>query len=350
MSLLDFSRGPLWLNAAIFATAAVIVWRAGYRLTGYVDLIARRTGLGHAFLGMLLLGGITSLPEVAAVTTSAWTGNAALATNNLLGSVAINLVLIAVADAVLGRDALTSVVPSAGTMLQGTLGILALALLTTAVLTGDLAVFGIGLWSSALLIYCVFAFWLAKLYSKRQTWQAAGEDAREDLENDGEGPSDPGTALSKIVVRTGAAAVVILGAGFALSQSADAIASQTGLSAGLVGLVLVGFATSLPELSSVTAAVRLGRYEMALGDIFGTNLLTIALIFLADAVYHDGPVLNEAGQFEAVAALLGLILTAIFLVGLLERQNRTMFRMGYDAAAALGAFAAGLVLLYFLSG
>jgi hypothetical protein len=48
---------------------------------------------------MLLLGGITSLPEIATVTTASWTGNAPLADNNLLGSASINIVLLAAADA-----------------------------------------------------------------------------------------------------------------------------------------------------------------------------------------------------------------------------------------------------------
>jgi cation:H+ antiporter len=80
MSLLDFSNFGLWANIGLFSVAAVLVWRAGARLTGYIDAIADRTGIGEAFAGMLLLGGITSLPEIAAVSTSAWTGNAALAT------------------------------------------------------------------------------------------------------------------------------------------------------------------------------------------------------------------------------------------------------------------------------
>jgi cation:H+ antiporter len=114
--------------------------------------------------------------------------------------------------------------------------------------------------------------------------------------------------------------------------------------------VLVGFATSLPELSSIISAVRLRRYEMALGDVFGTNILTLGLIFLADLVYAGDPVLNQAGRFEAIAATLGIILTGIFLIGLLERANKTFLRMGYDAVAALLTFLAGVVLLFFVQG
>ncbi len=54
--------------------------------------------------------------------------------------------------------------------------------------------------------------------------------------------------LTGLVGRTSLAALVILVAGFALAQAGDAISQLTGLGAGLVGLVLVGFATFLPEV------------------------------------------------------------------------------------------------------
>jgi cation:H+ antiporter len=98
---------PLWANALIFLVAAALVWGAGTRLTRDLDGIAERTGMGRAFVGMLLLGGITSLPEVANAITASAIGNPALAINNLLGSAAINVLLLAVADALVGRDAIT---------------------------------------------------------------------------------------------------------------------------------------------------------------------------------------------------------------------------------------------------
>jgi cation:H+ antiporter len=353
MSLLDFTAFSLWVNLSIFAIAAAAVWWAGSRLTRYLDVIAEKTGMGEAFAGMLLMGGITSLPEIAAVSSSAFTGNAALATNNLLGSVSINVVLIAAADAVLGRDAITSTIGRPTTLMQGALVIIALALVVIAILVGDVSLGWLGAWPLALLIYTVFAFWMSSRYADHAPWRTrkrhdpdVGEDAKRAARADRRSYEE--MSLSKLVLRTVAVSFVILLAGFILSQSADAVSKQTGLGSGFVGLVLVAFATSLPELSSITTAVRLRRYEMALGDVFGTNLLTLGLIFLADVTYAGGPVLNQAGRFEAVAALLGLVLTSIFLIGLLERSNRTIFRMGYDALAALVVFGGGLVLLYLI--
>ena len=88
---IDFNSMSLWMLGAIFAAAALVVWLAGTRLVGLVDGVSTKTGLGQAFTGMLLLGGITSLPELAAVSNSAAVGNAPLAVNNMLGTASMNL-------------------------------------------------------------------------------------------------------------------------------------------------------------------------------------------------------------------------------------------------------------------
>ena len=333
----------LWLLIGLFASSAAAVWFGGSRLARLVDSLTRKTGMGQAFAGMLLLGGVSSLPEVAAVGTSAATGNASLAINNLIGTASINLLLLAVADAVYGRKALTAVAARPITLMQGTLSMLlatAVALIAT---VGDVAIFGVGAGATALAVGAVAALWLCSHFEKRHVWDVVGDRGQKD-DGEGAGPPDD-RSVGRLVLLLALAALLILVAGFVLSVSAEAIAERTGLSSGIVGFVLVGAATSLPEASSVVAAVRLRRYQLAIGDIFGTNLFNILLIAFADVIYQGDPVLAEAGQFETVGAMLAVFMTGIIIVGLLERQDRTILRMGYDSVAALVAFALGLVLL-----
>ena len=89
---------------------------------------------------------------------------------------------------------------------------------------------------------------------------------------------------------------------------------------------------------------------MALGDIFGTNLFNAALVFVIDALAPGPPVLSRVGAFSAFGALLGLVLTAIFMAGVIERRDRTVLRMGWDSLAALVAYAAGVAVLFKLRG
>ena len=134
----------------MFGAAGVVTWFTGSRLAQYVDGLTDNIAVGGAFSGMLLLRAITSLPEMSAVSTGAFYGDAALATNNLLGSLAVNVAMIAVADAVVRQSALTALVGGLSTLLQAILSIMALTLTVTAMTVGDRLVAGIGVWTAVM--------------------------------------------------------------------------------------------------------------------------------------------------------------------------------------------------------
>jgi cation:H+ antiporter len=346
--VIEFQALPLAVNVGLMLVSAALVWGAGTRLSYLVDALAVRIGMGKALAGFLLLGIATSLPELATTVTASITGNAALALNNIFGSIATNVLLLAIADAVLGRDALTSVVAHPATLLQGTLGILLLGVVAAGVAVGDADLFGLGVWSTVLVPLFALAVWISSRHENRPTWVpfdhigvlAAEQDA-------GKARAEPESELpiGELVRRALLLGALIFVAGYTLAETGDAIAVETGIGASLAGFVLVGLATSLPEISSVVGAVRLRRYELAIGDIFGTNLFDLMLIPIADVFFLGGPILGEAGRFEIVAALLGIVLTAIYVVGLLDRRNRTLFRMGYDSLAVIVAYCVGLGVL-----
>lgn len=328
---------------ALFALGAAVVWWAGVRLPEVAADLAWRTGLGQAFAGMLLLGGITSLPELATTTSAAATGVPDLALNNVMGSAAFNVLLLAGADAVLRHRPLTGTIGRPATLLQGLLGMLLLGVTAVLLTTGDLPVGGVGAGSALLLALCIGAMWISAQYETRPAWAVVDPP-----EPDGPPPQQeqrPAGSRAALATRLLSLAALVLAGGVILSQTGESIAERTGLGTGLVGVVLVAAATSLPELSAITAAVRGGRYELAVGDIFGANLFNVAMIFVIDAVALGPPVLGTGTAFEVVAALLALLLTGIYVVGLLERDDRTILRVGYDSAAALLLYAAGIVLL-----
>ena len=340
-----FENLSLATNAAVFAAAALAVWVAGTRLARYADQIAEKTGLGRELLGILLLGGVTSLPELAVGVSATMAGAPVLSVNDVLGSAAINVVILAVADAVYGRDALTSTPTSPAVMLQGALGILMLSLVVGAGIAGDVLVLGMGAWSWLLLTSFFCAVWVIWKSQGTSAWLPTKQSpAPESSSDTGTGPDDG--SLRMLLLHTVGVGAVILVAGFMLAGSAEALAEETGLGTSFFGAVLLGFSTSLPELSTVLAAVRLRRYEMALADVLGTNIFNVVIIVIVDALHPGEPVLIEAGRFAAFSALLASVLTALYLIGMIERQNRTVLRMGIDSLAALVCYGAGVVVLY----
>ncbi|MGF7163341.1 cation:H+ antiporter [Rhodoligotrophos appendicifer] len=353
--MLDFTQLNLVINLLIFASAGVAVWMAGARITSYANSFSVKTGIGQATVGLLLLGGITSLPEIGATVTSASIGAANLALNNLFGSIAFQVVILVIVDFAIGRQALTAVVPDPMVMLQGGLNILLLTLMTAGMITGDIAVLGIGAWAWAGLLAYVFSVYLLAQSQDRRSWLAADRGqlnrSLQRKQDDAQKTADEAhqaISLRRTIAWIVGLGAVILVAGYFLSLTGDAMAKQTGLGGSFVGFVLLAGATSLPEFSTALAAGRQGLYTLAISDILGTNLINIGLVFLVDAIADGEPVLNSAGPFAAFGALLGIAVTTLFVIGMAERGDKTIARMGLDSLAVLITYGTGLVILFFL--
>jgi cation:H+ antiporter len=204
---------------------------------------------------------------------------------------------------------------------------------------------GIGLWSSSLFIFCLVALRVSYRSEQRPMWMVVNPPEPDLLDRDHEADLLP----RQLFWGTFGLAILILGAGTVLAHAGNSIAVRTGLSGGLVGLLFVALATSLPELSAITGAMRHKRYELAVGEVFGSNLFNLCIIFVVDAVSAGPPVIGTAGRFEAVAALLALLLTGIYVLGLIERRDRTVLHMGYDSIVTIILYGTGLVFLVHLS-
>jgi cation:H+ antiporter len=338
-----FTGSPIWANAAAFGIAAAIVWVAGTRLSYYADAIGRLTGIGQAALGVLLLGGVSSLPEIAVAGAAALGDDAALAVSNLLGGFAMQVTILAFADATCRKAALTATIPDPIVLLQGALGILLVALIAAGTGAGDVRFVGAGAWTWGIFGFFLYALRLVTAAEGNPSWKVIGQPPAPEIDREERDVERSGTRLAFL---TAAAAVAILAMGFVLARTGEALAEQTGLGSSFFGAVFVAISTSLPEISTVLAALRIGRHVMAVSDIFGTNLFDIALIFIVDLAYAGGPVLNEVGSFSIVAAMLGIIVTGLYMVGLIERRDPAFLGVGLDTIAVVTVYFGGVAMLY----
>ena len=341
---------PDWASWVIFAAGCVVVWRAGTRLSRLADVLTHRTRLGQAFVGALLLGGATSLPEIATTLSASIGGSANIAVNNIFGGIAMQVTILALADWLFRGEALTATFRHPGVLLEGTLLVFVLTIATMGIAIGDVAVLGFGLWSLAIMLLVVAGLILIKQYEEEPQWQPAGLNEKGDGEDakevSGQRRRFRQISVRSLVMQTTGASVAVLIGGFAVARSGERIAELTGMGGSFVGAVLIAIATSLPEVSTTFEAARMGARLMAVSNIFGTNLFDSALLFLADVAYPGAPVLNEVGRFAQVGALLGIACTTLYIAGILERRDRTVFRMGLDSLMVLIVYIGGVVLLY----
>jgi cation:H+ antiporter len=344
--MLNFVALGLWPNFAIFVIAALVVWIAGTRLAWYAKAISDRTGAEQAFIGILLLGAVVSLPEMATTAAASVLGDARLAVNTLLGGIAVVMVIVAVTDMVTGPEPLSVDISRPIVLFQGILVTQFMLIAAAGIVAGDVLVGGVGVWTSALFAMYLLYIVLVKRYGSREPWVAKEPAAAE---------ARPGPVeitdrrpMTRIALLTLLASVAILVAGFLLAATGEVLGELTGLGSSFIGMALGGIATSLPEISTTVAAVRLRQYEMAFGDAFGTNLFSTMLLFVADVAYAGGPILNEVGAFSLFATLLGIFMTTVYLAGFVERSRRSMLRMGIDSVIVLLVYAAGMFMLFHL--
>jgi len=333
------------INLTLFLLAAAAVWKAGVRLTHYVDAIAERRGLERAFMGFLVLATATQLPEIVTNSTAALRGAAGLVVNSMFGGISMQTAVLAAADLVAVRYALTFLAESPFNLLQGAILVLFLALVLAVGVPGDVALLpGVGLGPLLLLSLYLGAVYLLWRQQKRVSWQPA-EVAHEHGAVGGNGNLES-LPMASLVVRSLLAGLVILLAGVVLVWTAEAVAIQSGLGTSFIGVTLLASATSLPELSTTLAAVRLGRHSMAVADVLGSNLIMVALLFPSDLLYRDGLLLDAIDPSAEFALILGIIVTSIYLGGLVLRQRRRLFGLGYDSWAVLACDLGGLAVLY----
>jgi len=323
----------VWLT---FLFSAALIVFAATQLAKYGDVIAVRTGLGGMFVGVVLLAGATSLPEVLTTISALSQGVPNLAAGNLFGSNLFNMFLLALLDLMHRKDR-----------------ILRKAALKHA-LTGSLAVFLIGLavffimadiplqigWVGAdsLMIILVY-FFSMRLIQSDQLHGTSRPSEKMDI--------PAGTpALWKGLAGFGLAALGLVIVTPWMVRSSAEIAEITGLGTTFIGTTLVAVVTSLPELVTTIAAVKLGADDMAIGNLFGSNLFNMFALGLTDFFYLQGRFLGVIDPAFLLVGMLGLLMTCLGLIGNLARLERRVLFVELDALALMIMYFGGLWLLY----
>lgn len=339
--------GSVWLQ---FCLSAAGVIAAGVALAKSAEIIAEKGRLGGLWVGSILLAGATSLPEMATSVSASWMGIPDIAVGNVFGSNLFNIFIIAVADLLDGRGSILRKA-SPGHMLAALFGIILSGMGAVAILVPfGLHVGGVGLDTMLIAVVYLLGVRMLGRFERR-----APEDQPHFEIESGDGAMARWDGISRLgrqwslqtaYVVFAFASVVTVVAGVQLSRTGDAIATSTGLGATFVGSILIAAATSLPEVVTTLAAVMAGSFDLAVGNVLGSNMFNMLILLLADVSYRGGPILAAVQQTHVVINLMGGVLSAIVVIGLFYRSKRTYGRLGPDSVAIVLTYGMALVLLY----
>lgn len=332
----------VWLQFLLCAAAIVV---CGSFLSIYGDVIAEKVGLGRAWIGLVLMASVTSLPElVNGISSVTIAGVPDIALGDVMGSCVFNISLIALMDLLHGPSPIFSRADQGHTLSAG-FGIILIGIVAVSILAGDVvpSLQGVALYTPIIILIYAVSIRSVFLFQKRRIAEFVGETSEAVLYEN--------VTLKEAAVKYTLCAVVIIVAAILLPLLAERIAVETGLGSSFVGTFFVGLTTSLPELVVSISALRIGAADMAIANLFGSNLFNIFVIALDDIFYTKGPLLLDVSKAHSVTAFMAIIMTGIAVVALIFRlQRKTFLRIGWDAVALVVAFVISIILLYSMRG
>lgn len=331
------------VSAVLLVVAAGVIVATGPRMVRIADRLADITGLGEAVVGAIAVGAATSLPDIIATLTPAVRGLPDLAVGNALGGVLGQSAFLAVADITYRRANLEHAAASLPNVVYGGLLVGVLGVVAALFHSPPVALFSIH--PGTVLLFAAYAYGLrvANETSATPLWRAVEtRETRQDVPEESEAESGE---MRGLIVRFLILALVLMSAGWVLGRSGETIAAATGLSQTAVGVMLTGLSSSLPELVVSVSAVRAGALTLAVGNVIGGNTFDTLQVGMADVAYREGPIYSAVGPQQSLLAAVGIVVTAVIVLGLLRRERHGLANIGTESVLVLALYGSAVFLI-----
>ncbi|MFH1798879.1 MAG: hypothetical protein ABH844_06075 [Candidatus Omnitrophota bacterium] len=323
----------VWIE---FLICAGLLTFFAYNLCKEGIIISEKTHIEEGIIGMFFLAIATSFPEIITSASAVFSlGRIGLGYGDIIGSLIVNFMILFALDyfygggrillkaSKLNRMTVIFVLASVLTVLGGAvLRLLPLAL-------PHVGRIGI----ESLFIVGQYLLYLKIVHKNSRTGEIGSS-----YKND--------ESLGKIWVKFISFLGIVMLLSVWMARVGEKIIVLTNLSQTFTGALLLGLATSLPEIIVSFAALRASSLDMAIGNIFGSNLFDLCIIPFLD-VLTKAPILGMLTAGQIIATVIALILTVVVLVGLFSKKD-TKTRFNWDTGLIFLIGFLGFVVLYFV--
>jgi cation:H+ antiporter len=307
----------IWLS--LLACLAVI-GVAGVRLSRYGDIIAEKSGLSRGWVGLIMLASVTSLPELVTGLSAVTVANVPdIAVGNILGACIFNLAFIVVLDFLYRKESIYTRARQ-GNVLAAGFGIVLIGFAGFNLLlyrAGTMPAIGhVGLYTPVILLLYLLA--MRSLYRYEQSQVTEFVEDRAELY--------PHISLKQAVRSYVVASLAVVAAGVWLPYIAGDLAAAMGWKQSFVGTLFVAAVTTAPEIVVTVSALRMGAIDLAIGNLFGSNLFNIAILAIDDLAYLPGPLFADVSISHAASAFSAMMMSGLAVVGLILRPASRVYR------------------------
>ena len=265
---------------------ALLMKGADYFVEGSSS-VAKRLYIPSMIIGMTIVAMGTSMPEAAVSITAALNGNAGITIGNIVGSNILNILIILGITAVI-----TNVAIQKSTLYYEIPFMTGITLLLLVFGVTDSAI----TFAEGVIFLLLFLLFLAYLFVMSKKGAIEEEEEEKDI-----------PVWKGIIFIVIGGLLVVKGSDFTVSGASE-IARFLGMSERLIGLTIVAFGTSLPELVTSVTAARKGNAGIAIGNIVGSNIFNILFIVGMTALICVVPFESKFLIDTAIAAFCGVLL------------------------------------------
>ena len=299
---------------AYMIVAAVVVILS-IKISDYVDLLDKNTRLSGAFLGGIMLSGVTSLPELfTSVSASALLKHPELCVGNVLGSDLFNLVALSAIILLNAKRFYKGRVSKS----YRHVALLALAIYVL------IALNYMGFVNMGILHISITSVLILLVYLMAAKYLAVVDDVEMDEEMIQYQASkiSSGESVANVLARFAVTAIALIAFSIMMTVLTSEISDKLELTKSLAGAIFLGVATSIPEVTATLRLFKLKNINIAVGNIIGSNLFNFLILVVADMVSlkRNIYITPEMEVFQLMAA--GMVSTLLFYV-MLKYKNKT---------------------------
>lgn len=301
----------LLINLALLLIGFVFLIKGADIFVDGASDTARRFRVPKMLIGLTIVSFGTSAPELAVSIQSILSGKGDILLGNVVGSNVLNILLI------LGVASLVGTLRVNTATVKKEIPVLVLITLAFAALLSD-KIFGLAenVFTRQdgvvlLLFFCIFIYYLIGMARKKDT---------NEEENKDEKPVKLVKALLMIVIGLFG---IVLGSDFVV-KGASEIAATFGVSQRIISLTIVALGTSLPELVTSVIATKKGEYDIAIGNIVGSNIFNIGIVAGLPVAIFGGV---GGGAFSYID-IIALIISAVVLFFFARHGGRIGYKKG----------------------
>ena len=279
------------MELILFLFLAGLTVFLSFRLSYYADLLNKTTNISGVFIGGILLAGITSLPELVTCLSSIFLNNPYLAIGDILGSNFFNIAMMCFFDILFIKTMFYNYTKNRYYLIYVLLILNYLIMYLFMGGTFNLEIFNIGLPSFIIIITYIF-------YLKN----AKEEETKKEVK----------TTKEHVLLKFFLVGLFMVIVSILLTLVVNLIAGKNpNVASSFIGAILLGITTSMPEVTTFIALVKMKSFDLALSDIIGSNLFNLLILAIGDIFFKNKEIYYFVDKESMFLLIFGLILTIL---------------------------------------